>query len=469
MSDIVETMVGSLRASVRGPVLLPGDEGFEAECRGFNLALVQHPDVVVGASRVEDVVAAVRFATAAGLRVHVQATGHGAGIPAEGGLLVTTSRMMAISIDAQGRTARVSAGVRWQDVIDAAAPHGLAPLNGSSAGVSVVGYTLGGGMGPMGRNFGFAADHVLSIQVVTADARVLKVTAESEPELFWALRGGKCDIGIVTELEFELMTVSQFYGGGIYFAGESAGEVLHAFRGWVSTLPEESSASVALLRLPDLPEVPEPLRGRLSVHLRFLHVGTALESTALEDTARDGADLIAPMRAAATPILDLVALTPYSAIATLHNDPTEPMPAWDGSALLDELPAEAVDALLHVAGPGVDSPLVIVEIRQFGGALSRPAAVPNAVGGREAAFSVVVIGPYPPPLQKAVRAAGRNVLDAIQPWSTGSTQINFQGSATDPGSIRSAWAPEVADRLVAVKREWDPDGRFRFAYPLEAR
>ena len=168
-----------LRAAAPGAVLIPGDPGFDAECSGFNLAVVQHPDVVVAATSVADVVTAVKYAAQEGLSVRVQATGHGAGTAAEGGMLVTTSRMTGVSIDPEQRTATVSAGTRWGDVIEAAAPHGLAPLNGSSAGVGVVGYTLGGGMGPMGRTFGFAADHVRRLQLVVADGTVLEVDADT--------------------------------------------------------------------------------------------------------------------------------------------------------------------------------------------------------------------------------------------------------------------------------------------------
>ncbi|MEO7374120.1 MAG: FAD-binding protein [Terrimesophilobacter sp.] len=347
--------------------------------------------------------------------------------------------------------------MQWSEVVAAASPHGLAPLNGSSAGVGVVGYTLGGGMGPMGRTFGFAADYVRRLQIVVADGTVLEVDADYEPELFWALRGGKCNIGIVTELEFGLMPVSEYYGGGIFYPGASAATVLHKFSSWVLTLPEQATTSIALLRLPDLPDVPEPLRGRLSVHLRFVYIG---------DEAQ-GAALIAPMREVAPPLVDVVATTPYSAIASVHQDPTDPLPAWDGSALLREFPAAAVDALLATAGPDVDIPLIMAEVRYLGGALARQPEVPNAVGGRDAAFSVYVVGRYPPALHGIVDAAGEAVLAAVAPWSTGHSQINFQAYATEPEDIRRAWPAEVRERLLAVKEQWDSQGRFRFAYPLE--
>lgn len=347
----------------------------------------------------------------------------------------------------------MAAGVRWQQVIDAAAPHGLAPLNGSSTTVGVVGYTLGGGLGPMARTFGFAADHVRRLQLVTADGEVHEVTADSEPELFWGLRGGKCQLGIVTELDFDLMPVTHYYGGGFFFDGRHAPAVLHAWREWVGQLSDRANSSIALLRLPDLPDVPEPLRGRLTVHVRYLYVGGADE----------GERALAPIRAAAAPLVDTVAVTPYSAIASVHCDPDHPLPAWDTSCLLTDLPEAAVDALLAVAGPGEDVPLIVAEIRPLGGALASAQAADNAVGGRDAAFNVYTVGALPPPLVDATPAAGRAVVEALAPWATGGTLINFHGCDTERPV--DAWPAETRERLDALHDRHDPHGSFRFAQP----
>lgn len=438
---------------LRGLLLIPEDDGFEAACQGFNLTAAHRPAAVVLARSAEDVAAAVRAARRAGLQVQVHATGHGLGVPSDGGVLVNTSLMRSVEIDPIRRTAIVGAGTRWDDVIEAAAEHGLAPLNGSSGTVGVVGYIMGGGMGPMARTFGFAADHVLAIQLVDAVGTILHVDAESEPELFWALRGGKCAVGIVTEIEFSLMDLPDVYAGGLFFAGDDAPAVLHAFREWAPALPESSTTSVALLRLPDAEEVPPPLRGRLSVHLRYLHVGP-------DDR---GAALLAPMRAVREPLVDMVARMPYAAINSVHQDPTDPMEFWDGGLLLSELAVETVDALLATAGPAVDVPLIIAEIRLLGGALAREAQPPNAARGRDAAFLAVAIGPYPPPLRAAVDAAGGAVLDALAPWSAGH-QVNFLGRAMAHEEVARAWAPRDLERLRAVTRDWDPEGRFRFGY-----
>ena len=196
--------------------------------------------------------------------------------------------MQELSVDPVTRTARIGAGVKWARVIEAAVPYGLAPMSGSSSDVGAVGYTLGGGLGPLGRRYGFAADHVRSIEIVTGDGRMRTVTADDDPELFWALRGGKGNFGIVTAIEVDLMPVSQLYAGGIFYAGDHAAAVLHRWRTWVDTLPEETTSSIALLRAPDAPDVPEPMRGRLTVHLRVSHSGDVADGPALVAPMRDG-------------------------------------------------------------------------------------------------------------------------------------------------------------------------------------
>lgn len=445
----------ALRSQTCGEVFTPETPGFAEASLGFNLAEPHRPDAVVQVVDAADVAAVVRFAAQRGLPVRVQATGHVIGTPMSGGVLVSTVRMRDVDIDVEHRAARVGAGVRWEEVIAAASPHGLACLCGSSPDVGVIGYTLGGGMGPMARTFGFNADRVHRIHMVDAKGLVLEIDRQNQPELFWALRGGKPDVGIVTEIEFGLMDLDTYYGGAIYFPGDQASAVMHAFASWAPGLPESVSTSIALLWLPDLPEVPDPLRGRLSVHLRFVHIGSP----------ERGAELLAPMRAVTSPLIDQVDVHPVQAIATVHQDPTEPMPARDEGLLLRELPAQAIDALLAVCGPNTEVPLVMVEVRLMGGALARGGG-DSAVGGRDGQFSVFVVGPYPPPLRAAVDASSAAVLDALRPWSTGGALINFQGFATRPHQVRAAWPAEVRARLDDIKRTWDPDGVFRFAYPV---
>lgn len=449
----------ALAAAVAGPVLVGDDPRAADEITTFNLAVTHRPAVVVGATCAADVAAAVRWAAERGLSVAVQSTGHGPVRAADGALLVTTSRMKGVVVDPARRTAAAAAGSRWADVVAATAPHGLAPLSGSSSQVGIVGYTTGGGMGCLARQYGFAADLVRSVEIVTADGAVRHVDAESDPDLFWAVRGGKGNFGIVTSLEFGLVPVAEVYAGGVFFTGASARDLLHTYRTWAPTLPEEATASIAMLRLPPLEELPEPLRGQFVVHLRFAYTGD-------EETGRT---LLAPMLAEGETLIFAVGTIPYAAVDSVHMDPTDPMPAWERGRLLRELPAEAVDALLEAAGPDVEIPLAMVELRLMGGALSRQPEVPNAVSGRDAAFSAFVVGPLLPGLEEVVPAVGRGVLEAVAPWQTDGAQLNFLGDAHTPDAVARAWAPEVQRRLLAVKQAVDPANLFCHGHALVAR
>lgn len=452
--------VDALRSRVHGPVYAAGDDGLAAEVAAWNVAVQHTPAVAVGATCAADVAAAVSWAVAHDLRVAVQATGHGPVRNAAGSLLISTRRMQGVAVDPVRRTARVEAGVKWESVLAAAAPHGLAGLCGSSSDVGVVGYTLGGGLGSLGRKHGFSADHVVSLEIVTADGALRRASADEEPELFWAVRGGKGNFGIVTAIEIELFPVPALVAGGIFFAAEDAAAVLHAYREWAPTLPEEVTTSVAVLRLPPLEELPPPLRGRTVVHLRYVYSG---------DDPAEGERLVEPMRSAGEIVLGFVHPMLPTEMDAVHMDPKDPMPSWEKGMLLAELTAETVDAFLAAAGPQVDVPLVIAEIRQLGGALARPARVPNAVAGRDAAYAVMVIGPMVPELAGVLPHVGRGVLAALAPWAAPGCLVNFLGDVSGADEVGAAYPPAVLERLQAVKDAVDPAGVFSFGYALPVR
>jgi hypothetical protein len=442
-----------LAYDVGGPVLVPGDDAYGDECATYDLAHARRPAVVVGATEPHDVSSAVRFAVRRDVPVGVLATGHGTSQPGNGAVLVTTRRMSGVRIDAAARVARVEAGARWQQVIDAAAPHGLAALNGSSPLVGVVGYTTGGGLSPvLGRSQGWAADHVRAIEIVTADGRLTRATADRDGELFWAVRGGKDNFGIVTALEFDLFEVPRLYGGGLYFPGEFAADVLHAYRSWATTLPTQMSASVALLRLPALVSVPEPLQGTLTVHVRVAYLGSAA----------DGARLVAPIRAIAPTLIDTVAEMPYQEVGAIHADPPHPAPVYHGSARLTEFPEAAADAILDSAGTYADCPLAIVEVRQLGGALSRTPEVSNAVPGRDAAFQVFACGIGGPMQAPFIYASMDEVFRGLKKWTMPEGTLNFLSPRDiEPDTIAAAFGKNIHDRLTMIKRAYDPGNLFR--------
>src|SRR3954451_18342722 len=251
-----------LVATVAGSILLPGDAGYDDERAVWNLNHELEPAVIVVPESAADVQAAVTFAAGQHRPVLVKATGHQIVGQAHGAVVIATRRMNDVAIDAVGRTARVGAGAIWSEVVEKAAKAGLAPLNGSNPTVGVAGYTLGGGLSPtLGRSHGYAADHVCSLEVVTADGERRHVDADSEPELFWALRGGKGNFAVVTALEFDLFPVSRLYGGGIYFPGERTADVLRVWADWHPSTPETMVTSIAVMRMPSMTGVPEPLGG----------------------------------------------------------------------------------------------------------------------------------------------------------------------------------------------------------------
>ncbi|WP_433221356.1 FAD-binding oxidoreductase [Dactylosporangium sp. CS-047395] len=386
-------------------------------------------------------------------------TGHQHSVPVDGGLMISTRAMQQVLINAEQRTARVEAGVRWGQVVPKAAKAGLAPLNGSTGGVGVVGYTVGGGLSPtLGRALGYADDHVTSLDVVTADGQLRTATATTEKDLFFAVRGGKSNFGIVTAVEFRLFPVQTLYAGNLFFPGELAKDVLNAYRTWVATVPEAMSSSVALMRIPPLPSAPEPLRGRFVVTVRIAYAGSALT----------GADLVKPLRAIGPMVLDTVTEIPYTDFASIHADPVDPVPAYERTALLRELSAATVDELVAVAGPGAAVPLTMVELRHLGGALARPPAVPNAVSNRDAAFTLFTAGVGAPADTAAITRQQDELIRRMRPWSTGQTYLNFLSSADATAEqVRTAFIPETYNRLVQLKQQYDPTNMFRLNHNIK--
>ncbi|MHC5560327.1 FAD-binding oxidoreductase [Kocuria sp. U4B] len=451
--------VQELQGRVAGPVLTPHDDGYDRETAAYNLATPIRPDVVVGATGAEDVAAAVAWAAAHHVPVGVQATGHGADYPMEGGLLISTTRLQDCEVDPQARTARVGAGVRWRSVLEAAVPHGLMGLSGSTTDVGVVGYTLGGGLPVLGRTYGFAADHVRSLDVVTLDGRQRTVDAEHEPELFGLLRGGKGNLGVVTAMVFGLVPLEGFHGGGIFYPGEDAREVLGTWARWSRGLPETVSTSIALLRLPDLDIVPEPLRDRFVVHLRYACTAGGEECE----------QVLAPLRAVSRPVMDTIGPMSGRDIDAIHMDPPVPLPFRDSGRLLDDLDDAAIDALLGEAGPGTDCPLALVEIRRLGGALARtPGGAADLVAGRDGEYLLNCVGLAVPPFGERVPGAIEALLGALREHSSGRTLVNFQGGAGEGRDSTQAWTAEGRARLVAAKAALDPEGLLRFQHTVHA-
>lgn len=438
--------------------LHPGDEGYDAAVSGFNTTVTRRPEAVVLARNAQDVQQAVRYAAREDLPVCVMATGHQASVSFEGGILVATGGMDTVRLDEHSSSVRVGAGAQWGPIAEAAAAHGLAGLAGSSVSVGAVGYTLGGGLSPtFGRLHGYAADHVSRFEIVTADGELRVATPEQEQDLFWAARGGKGNFGIVTSLDFGLFPVRTLYAGAIMYPAEAAGEVLPAWRDWAAEVPESVTTSAAFVQVPPDAPLPDDVRGRRVVSVRVSYVGDAGE----------GARLVAPLRDAGPVLLDSVDEMPFTDWDSIHSDPEGPIPAYERTSLLGELPDPALEMMIELAGADSGSPMDLVEVRQLGGAMSRQPEVPSAVGHRDAAFTFFTIGLAPPGQVEEVRAHGTLLVEAMEAWGTGGAYVNFLSSdEADPADVRRAYAPEVYERLVSVKSDVDSDNMFRLTHNI---
>ena len=449
-STDVTANLDDLRERLTGAIVLPSDGGWDTARQAWNLSVDQRPVAVVFPEASEDIAAVVEFVGARGLRLAPQGTGHSAAPmgPLEGTILVRTSRMRGVEIDAAAKRARVRAGALWGEVVPAAAEQGLAALAGSAKDVGVVGYTLGGGIGWLARRHGLACNSVLAVEAVTADGRIVHADAESEHDLFWALRGGGGSFAVVTALEFALYPIAEVYAGALFWPLERAGEVLHTWRELVAAAPDELTSLGRLMQFPPIPEVPELFRGRSFVLVEAAFCGSEA----------DGAALLQPLRELG-PEMDTLATIPVDGLSELHMDPPQPVPFAGDGMLLSELPAEAVDALVRIAGAGAGSPLLSVEVRHLGGALANPPASSGAQSSIDAGFALYAVGiAMDADMKAAVQAHAAKVQDALAAWAAGRSFMNFTERRADPGEIFDA---TTYARLRRVKAEYDPDDVIR--------
>jgi hypothetical protein len=444
----------ALNSAVAGPVVGPGDGSWDAARQAWNLSADQQPAAVAFPTGTADIQAIVRFAARHGLRVAPQGTGHGAGRMAslQDAILLRTTRMNGVTVDPRARTARAEAGATWNDVLQVALPHGLTALHGSSGGVGVVGYTLGGGLGWLGRRFGLAAGQVTAVELVDADGRLHRCDENDQPEVLWALRGGGGSLGIVTAIEFRLVPVTRAFAGTVVWDADAAPQVLRAWRDWCETAPDDVTSILRWLQLPPIPEVPEPLRGRKVLMLGAVHLGSETQAAA---------DL-APLRRLGTPLFDTFAEVPAEALATLHGDPLHPSPGVGDHRLLAALPDAALDALDAAAGQAAHR-LISVELRQLGGRIAAPTQ--EGAGTRiDEPFALFLLGS---PLVGATPGELAEEIDgitaAVAPWCSPRTYLNF---AERPTPTRDAFDGDTWARLAAIKAELDPRDAVQSSHPI---
>lgn len=448
---IERSPIAELSARIRGRVFEPGQPGYDTEVTPFRADIVPSPALIVRATCAEDVQEAVRYAAARNLPIGVQATGHGIVTPYDGAVLISTRHMKGVLVNPNTKRARIQPGVIWQEVIEKTVPFGLIPLSGSTPLVGAVGYMLGGGLPVLGRKFGFAADYIKAIEIVTPDGELRNVTPAENADLFWALRGGKGNFGVVTSVEFELLEVEQVYGGAILFAGERLSEILPAWAEWSRTVPEEMCTSIGIFRFPPIPDVPEDFRGKFLVAIRVGYVGDIAE----------GERLLEPIRALG-PVMDMVRPMPWTESASIHMDPDKPVPFNERSMTIKSVDPEVVQSLLDGAGPETDCTLLLIEIRLMGGAFARQPEVPSAVSHREAPYNFFAVTVAVPELAEKNAADFDRLFTAMAPHATGGAFVNFLNTDDAVGNtVKRAYDAERYARLQELKRKYDPQTLFR--------
>jgi FAD/FMN-containing dehydrogenase len=438
-------------------VHLPGDPGYDAARVAWNLAVDQRPAAVVSVASVEEVTDVVRTAALAGLRVAPQTTGHNAMPLAARGVedvvIVRTGLLDSVSHDPARGTVRVGGGALWEPVVDAAAAHGRAVLHGSSPDVGVAGYALGGGMGWYARKLGLAANSITGLEVVIGDGTLVRADADTNPELFWALRGGGGSFGVVTAMELRSFDIETAYAGMLMWDLRDAEQVLRAWAAWAPTAPEEVTTSFRILRLPPLPELPDFIRGRAIVVIDGAVLGT-------DERAEE---ILAGLRAL-RPELDTFGRVPAPALCRIHMDPEGGAPVVSRTATLRSMPDAAVDAFLAAVGPDADTTLTMAELRQLGGALGRPAEDAGALSHLDGQFVAFGGAMAPTPELGALGAAAAgSLIEAIEPFASGRPYLNFVETA---GETRAAYPEETWLQLKGIRSAVDPYGVFAANHPV---
>ena len=439
-----------LAEALTGPVALPGDPGWDDARSAFNLLLDQHPAAVAFPADGEDVAAAVGYARQAGLRVAPQATAHNQGPlgDLENTLLLNVRALQEVHVDPGAQRVRVGAGVKWDRVAPRLSAHGLAGLHGSSPDVGIAGYSLGGGMGWLARKYGLQTNAVTALELVTADGMLVRADAEHHPDLFWALRGGGGNFGVVTAIEFAVHPVDDLYAGAMFFPFERASEVLHAWTALLPALPDELMSWASLMHFPPVPDVPAFARGRSFAVVMAAFLGSEAEGRALLRPLRD----LGPTR-------DTFATVPPVVLGDLAMDPLDPLPFHLAHQLLRRLPADTIDELMAKVGPGSDrgQAVTMLQFRHMGGALAREAPGAGARATLAGEICMMALGAvFDEPSDVAVRDALADIEATVLPHRAG----EYPNFVEAPADASSFFEPAIWERLRDVKSLYDPHDVF---------
>ena len=455
MPMIAHDAINELRGRLSGHVLVPGDEGYDAARAVFNTMIDRRPAVIARCQTADDVAGALGFAREQNLLVSVKCTGHNvAGFAVcNDGIVIDLSPMKNIVVSPSARTARVGAGCTWGEVNDALQPHGFAAAGGFVSITGVSGLTLGGGLGWLVRKYGLALDNMLSAQVVLADGRIVTASAIENDDLFWALRGGGGNFGVVTEFEFAVHPVGTAFGGVVLHPLAAARDALRLWREFEKTTPEEFSGGAFLLHFPQDPSAPEALRGAAVLGLGGVYAGAG----------PDAERAVAPLRAYGPPLVDLFQPAPYNQLQRMADFafPTGLHNYWKSSYLIS-LTDDAIDVLIEHFGR-VPSPYTAIVLEHNGdGALERVPEFATSFGHRKWPYNFVVTSAWSDPADTERNVTWtRELYAAMRPFLADAAYVNYFAGDEGLAGLEAAYGTEKLRRLAQLKVKYDPNNRFR--------
>ncbi len=451
--SIDPTVLDEFRAAQRGPVLGPSDAGYDEARKVWNGMIDKRPALIARCTGVADVTGALNFAHANLLNVAVRGGGHNvAGKSAsDDGFLIDLSLMRGIRVDPVARTARAQGGVTWGELDREAQLFGLATPGGTVSTTGIAGLTLGGGLGWLRGSYGLACDNLLSADVVLADGRHVTASAAENDDLFWALRGGSGNFGVVTSFEYALHPVGPMVIGGLVLhPGSRSRDLLRFYRDFTASAPDELSTAALILHAPPLPFIPAELHGALICGIGACYSGSL----------EDGEKAVRTLHSFGPPLVDLIGPMPYTAIQTLFDAglPAGVLSYWK-SHMLNGLADDAIEAVTGHCGESLPSPESVVMIEHMHGAVNRVAPDATAFPHRAASHTLGMFSVWTDPAQTETNVAwARDLSAATERFSTGGVYVNYLSEGED-GRARDAYGPNY-DRLAAVKKKYDPSNFF---------
>jgi FAD/FMN-containing dehydrogenase len=438
-----------------GSAFWPGDVEYAEACRIWNAMIERRPALVVRPRGVADVAACIAFARDGGLPLSIRGGGHNIAGTAlcDGGVMIDFSTHTHVEVDAATGGVRVQPGATWADVDRATQPFGLVVPGGIVSATGVAGFTLGGGFGWVSRRHGFAADNLRAAEIVTADGQVRRAGARENPDLFWAIRGGGGNFGVVTAFEFEAQPHGpEVVAGLMLHPMAQAKEVLALFRDATAKAPDGLCHLLIMRKAPPLPILPPEVHGTPVVGIAVCHSGPVEE----------GEQLVLPIKRFGRPLADTIGRKPFVAHQQFLDggQPFGRRYYWR-SDYFDDLP-EAADPTLIAHAGAIASPHSAVLCMHLGGAAARRPAEESAVGNRTAEYVLNMQGAWEAPGEDAVHIGwARDFWSAMHPFSSGGTYVNFLTEDADDERRRAAYGPELYARLARVKAKYDPENLFR--------